>query len=66
MKLEPLHPIQIERFRIMSFREKMKVSRGLLRMARAARLDAARRAQPGLSEDEYLRLVASEFARSRT
>jgi hypothetical protein len=66
MELEPLHPIQIERFRAMSFREKMAVSQGLFRMARRARLESARKAHPGLDEQEYHRLVAKEFARSRT
>ncbi len=37
MEIEPLHPIQIERFRSMSFRKKMAVSRGLFCMARRAR-----------------------------
>lgn len=66
MDLEPLHPLQIERFRAMSFREKMAVSEGLLRMARRARFEAARKRQPGLEEAEYHRIVSQEFARSRT
>jgi len=66
MEIEPLHPIQIERFRSMSFREKMAVSRGLFRMARRARLEAFRKARPGLSDAEYQRLVAVEFAGART
>ena len=66
MDLEPLHPIQIERFRAMSFREKMAVSRGLFRLARRARLEAVRRAHPELDESERHERVAKEFARSRT
>ena len=66
MKLEPLHPIQVQRFRTMSFREKMAVSQGLFRMARRARLEAARKAHPGIDEEACRRLVAGEFARSRT
>jgi len=66
MEIEPLHPIQIERFRSMSFREKMAVSRGLFRMARRARLEAIRKARPGLNGVEYHLLVAREFAGART
>jgi len=50
----------------MSFREKMAVSRGLFRMARRARLEAIRKARPGLNDAEYHRLVAREFAGART
>ncbi len=49
----------------MSFREKMAVAEGLFQMARRARLEAARRTNPGLSEGEYDRIVAREFARTR-
>ncbi len=66
MELEPLHPLQIERFRAMSFREKMAVSQGLFRMARRARLESVRKAHPGMDEKQCLHLVAKEFARSRT
>lgn len=66
MHLEPLHPVQIERFRSMTFREKMAVSRGLFRMARRARIEAFRKTQPGLDDAEYQRLVAREFAGART
>jgi hypothetical protein len=66
MELEPLHPIQIERFRSMSFREKMSVSRGLFRMAWRARFEAARKTHPELDESQCQQLVAKEFARSRT
>jgi len=66
MEIEPLHPIQVKRFREMSFVEKMTISQGLLRMARSARREAFRRARPGLDEDAYDRLVAREFAGART
>ena len=66
MDLEPLHPLQIERFRAMSFREKMAVSRGLFRMARRARFESVRKSHPELDEKQCHRLVAMEFARSRT
>jgi len=66
MLLEPLHPIQIQRFREMSFAEKWAVALGLWLMARDARLAAARRARPDLSEVECHKIVAREFARART
>ena len=66
MVLEPLHPIQIQRFRQMSFAEKWAVAQGLWLMARDARLRAARRANPNLSEAEYQKIVAREFTRART
>ena len=53
MVLEPLHPIQIQRFHQMSFAEKWAVGQGLWLMARDARLRAAREANPNLSEAEY-------------
>ena len=66
MQLEPLHPIQIQRFREMSFAEKWAVAQGLWIMARNARLSATRRANPDLNEEECQKLVACEFARART
>jgi hypothetical protein len=66
MQLEPLHPIQIQRFREMSFAEKWAVAQGLWVMARNARLCATRRANPDLNEEECQKLVAREFARTRT
>ena len=64
--VEPLHPIQIQRFREMSFAEKWAVAQGLWLMARNARLSAAGRAHPDLSEAECQKIVAREFARART
>ena len=66
MQLEPLHPIQIQRFREMSFAEKWAVAQGLWVMARNARLSATRRANPDMNEEECQKLVAREFARART
>jgi hypothetical protein len=66
MLLEPLHPIQLKRFREMSFAEKWGVAQGLWLMARDARLAAARRANPDLSEMECQKIVSREFARART
>ncbi len=66
MHLEPLHPIQIQRFREMSFAEKWTIAQNLWLMARDARLSASRRAHPHLTEEEHHKLVAHEFARART
>ena len=66
MNLEPLHPIQIQRFREMTFSEKWAVAQGLWLMARNARLSATRRANPELTEEDCQKLVAREFARART
>ena len=66
MQLEPLHPIQIQRFREMNFAEKWAVAQGLWLTARNARLASTRRANPGLNEEECQKLVAREFARART
>ncbi|MCX6975671.1 MAG: hypothetical protein NTZ94_15550 [Verrucomicrobia bacterium] len=66
MQLEPLHPIQIQRFREMTFAEKWAVAQGLWLMARNARLSATRRANPELTEEDCQKLVAREFARTRT
>jgi len=66
MHLEALHPIQIQRFREMSFAEKWSVAQALWLMARDARLRAAHRANPDLSEAECQKIVACEFARART
>ena len=66
MQLEPLHPIQIQRFREMTFAERWAVAQGLWLMARDARLAASRRANPDLTEEEHQKSVAREFARTRT
>ena len=66
MQLDHLHPIQIQRFREMGFTEKWAVAQGLWLMARDARLSATRRSNPDLNEEECQKLVAREFARTRT
>jgi hypothetical protein len=66
MTLEPLHPIQIQRFREMSFSEKWAVARGLWKIAWEARVRAMRRSHPDLSDEECRKLAASEIARART
>jgi hypothetical protein len=66
MTLEPLHPIQIERFREMTFAEKWFVARGLWKIAWEARVRAMRRMHPDLSDQECRQLAAHEIARART
>jgi len=65
-KIEPLHPIQLARFRVMTFQEKWAVSQSLFRMAWQARMGVTRRAQPDLNEKECRAVVAKEFLRART
>ena len=50
----------------MTFAEKWAVAQGLWLMARNARLSATRRANPELTEEDCQKLVAREFARTRT
>lgn len=66
MTLEPLHPIQIQRFREMTFAEKWSVARGLWKIAWEARVRAMRRMHPDLPEEECRQLAAREIARART
>jgi hypothetical protein len=66
MTLEPLHPIQVQRFREMTFAEKWSVARGLWKIAWEARVRAMRRMHPNLSEQECRQLAAREIARART
>ena len=66
MTLEPLHPIQLQRFREMSFAEKWAVARSLWKMAWEARVRAMRRMRPDLSDEECRQLAAREIARART
>ncbi|MCC6352383.1 MAG: hypothetical protein IT577_00780 [Verrucomicrobiae bacterium] len=66
MDLEPLHPIQIRRFREMSPSEKWGVARGLLKTARETRLAALRQQHPAWSAEDIERAVAREMARART
>ncbi|MEM9296778.1 MAG: hypothetical protein AAGA64_00195 [Bacteroidota bacterium] len=64
--MDKLHPIQIERFRKMTFAEKWKISTGMLNMARKARYEAAKLKHPGATEKELWEIVAKEFACART
>ena len=66
MILEPLHPIQNQRFREMSFAEKWSVAKGLWKMAWEARVRAMRRMHPDLSDEECRQLAARDIARART
>jgi hypothetical protein len=66
MKLEPLHPLQLERLRAMTPQEKWDVFRGMMRTAREVRSAAYRHRHPDWTEDQISRAVAQEFARGRT
>jgi len=66
MKLEPLHPIQIARFRAMSAEEKWAVAKGLLGTARATRRAAIRRKHPDWAAEQVERELAREIACART
>jgi hypothetical protein len=66
MKLEPLHPVQIQRFRQMTPVEKWDVALGLLRTARETRRAALRGKNPSLTESEIERALAKELSCART
>lgn len=66
MTLEPLHPIQIERFRAMTPTEKFGIARGLLATARRVRRAAIQRVHPDWNSDEVERELARETACART
>lgn len=66
MKLEPLHPVQIQRFRQMTPVEKWDVALGLLRTARETRRAALRGGNPNLTETEIERALAKELSCART
>ncbi|MFZ4681312.1 MAG: hypothetical protein ACOYMS_02320 [Terrimicrobiaceae bacterium] len=66
MKLEPLHPLQIARFRAMSAEEKWAVAKGLLGTARATRRAAISRRNPDWEPDRIERELAREIACART
>ena len=66
MKLEPLHPIQIQRFRQMTPIEKWDVALGLLRTARETRRAALRAKNSHLTEAEIEQALAKELSRART
>ncbi len=66
MKLEPLHPVQIARFREMTFQQKWFVAQGLHRLARETRLRVTRARHPEWTETRCQQSVAHEFIRART
>ena len=66
MKLEPPHPVQIQRFRQMTPVEKWNVALGLLGTARETRRAALRMRSPNLTEAEIERALAKELSRART
>ncbi len=66
MRYEPLHPIQVERFRAMSPAEKFTVAQGLLNTARRVRRAAIAHAHSDWSAEEVERELAHETSRART
>jgi len=66
MNLEPLHPVQIQRFRQMTPIEKWDVALGLLRTARETRRAVLRGRNPNLTETEIERALAKELSCART
>jgi len=66
MKLEPLHPLQVARFRAMTPQEKWDVVKGMMKTARDIRRSAIRMKNPGWTADEVERELAREFACART
>ena len=66
MNLDPLHPVQLRRFREMTPDEKWSVFRGLQRTARTVRLVALRGEHPDWDDARASRELAREFIRGRT
>jgi hypothetical protein len=66
MTLEPLHPIQLRRFREMTFAEKWAVARGLWKIAWEAIVRAMHRLHSHLSDEVCRQMAAREIARART
>jgi hypothetical protein len=66
MTLEPLHPIQVERFSTMSVAEKWEVAKGLLRTARETRRAGLAMRHPDWPPEKIERELALEIARART
>ncbi len=66
MSLEPLHPLQAQRLRTMSFAEKWEVAKGLLRTARQTRRTGISLRHPDWTPQQIEEELAREFARART
>ncbi|MEY3481795.1 MAG: hypothetical protein RIQ71_2570 [Verrucomicrobiota bacterium] len=66
MTLEPLHPIQVQRFSTMSVDEKWEVAKGLLRTARETRRAGLTMRHPDWPPERIEQELAREIARART
>lgn len=66
MKLEPLHPLQVARFRAMTHEEKWAVTLGMIQTAREVRRSAIRNRNPNWADDDVEKELAREFARARS
>ena len=66
MTLEPLHPLQVQRLRAMSFAEKWEVAKGLLRTARQTRRAGIAMRHPDWTPRQIEEELARELARART
>lgn len=66
MELEPLHPIQAQRFSAMTVAEKWKVAKGLLRTARETRRAGLSMRYPEWSPEKIEQELAREISRART
>lgn len=64
--LEPLHPIQLRRFREMTPDEKWTIFRAMQRTAREVRSAAIRRLHPAWDDARVDQEVAREIASGRT
>lgn len=64
--LEPLHPLQVQRLRAMSFAEKWEVAKGLLRTARQTCRAGIALRHPDWTPQQIEKELAREFARART
>lgn len=65
-KLEPLHPLQIEAWRRMSYAEKRAISESLYQTARDLTADRVRRENPVWSEAEVQAAVSRHFLHAHT
>jgi hypothetical protein len=66
MKIEPLHPLQVQRLSAMSIAEKWQVAKGLLRTARQARRVGLALRHPDWTAERLDEELARELARART
>jgi len=63
---EKLHPLQVERFRKMSFEQKWEIAVGMEKMAREIRTNAWKRRHPDWTSEQVADAVAREVMRSVT